>query len=223
MQGFRLTVLALAAGALLGGCTYVRPGPPESFLAEWKSEPPRNNTVTVCSAYGCQKRTRFTFSHADIRTIDALMQKTKRSDTPHEERRAIAYAIGWMETRVGDAIGTSANRPGMDYSGSGDPTQQDCVDEAVTTTGYLLLLQSKGFFKHHTVVNAMSKGNLLRGAMEGSLVRYWPHWTAVIEEKETGQRYAVDSWIHENGENPAVVKVEEWYIEDLENLPKPMT
>lgn len=214
--------LAVALGAVLGACTYVRTGPPESFLAEWKAQPPRGNTVTVCHAYGCQKRTRVTLSNADIRTIQNLMEKTRKADTPHEERRAIAYAIGWLETRVGDEIGTSANRPGMDYRGSGDPTQQDCVDEAVTTTGYLMLLDSKGFIRHHTVENAMSKGNLLRGALEGSIVKYWPHWTAVIAEKENGQRWAVDSWIHENGENPAVVKVEEWYISDLDNLPAPM-
>jgi hypothetical protein len=39
-------------------------------------------------------------------------------------------------------------------------------------------------------------------------------------EKATGQRYAVDSWSGPQGENPAVVKVEDWYIKDINNLPK---
>ena len=38
-------------------------------------------------------------------------------------------------------------------------------------------------------------------------MKYWPHWTAVIQEKKTGQRFAVDSWIYADGENPAVVEV----------------
>jgi hypothetical protein len=42
----------------------------------------------------------------------------------------------------------------------------------------------------------------------------------VIHEKKTGQRFAVDSWIYVQGENPAVVEVEKWYIKDLDNLPK---
>jgi len=54
-------------------------------------------------------------------------------------------------------------------------------------------------------------------------VKYWPHWAAILVENETGQRYAVDSWIYENGVNPAVVKAEEWYIEDLDSLPDSTT
>ena len=67
--------------------------------------------------------TAFRFTDADIAQLKALMTKTRKADTPHEERRAVAYVIGWMETRTGDVIGTSANRPGMDFSPSRiDPT-----------------------------------------------------------------------------------------------------
>ncbi|MGI9387632.1 MAG: hypothetical protein ACR2OX_09395, partial [Methyloligellaceae bacterium] len=96
-------------------------------------------------------------------------------------------------------------------------TQQDCVDEATNTTSYLMFLDKQGLLKHHTVGIPFSKGRIWRG------VKNWPHWTAVLQEKKGGQRWAVDSWIYENGENPAVVKVDEWYIKDLENLSKPTT
>jgi len=33
----------------------------------------------------------------------------------------------------------------MDYAGSGDPTQEDCVDEATNTTSFMLVLQVHGF------------------------------------------------------------------------------
>lgn len=42
----------------------------------------------------------------------------------------------------------------------------------------------------------------------------------MLVEQGTSQRWAVDSWIYANGENPAVVETEKWYIEDLNNLPK---
>ena len=38
----------------------------------------------------------------------------------------------------------------------------------------------------------------------------------MLKENKSGQKYAVDSWLFNNGENPAVVKVEDWYIKDNE-------
>jgi hypothetical protein len=81
----------------------------------------------------------------------------------------------------------------------------------------LTLLQNNGLLKHHTVGAPFAKENYLRG------IAGWTHWTAVLKENETGQKWAVDSWIYKNGENPAVVKAEDWYISDLESLPGSMT
>jgi hypothetical protein len=211
-----IVCLAAAAGvpALLAGCTHERLGPVSQHYVDFHTEAPRNNTVYVCHAYGCRMQTPFRFTDADIAQLKTLMAKTRKADTPHEERRAVAYAIGWMETRTGDVIGTSADRPGMDFAGSGDPTQQDCVDEATNTTSYLLILERNGLLKHHTVGTPFSKENLLRG------VAGWPHWTAVLRENANGQKWAVDSWIYANGENPAIVEAEKWYISSLNALPK---
>jgi hypothetical protein len=209
--------MGLAALALLlGACTHERDGPVGQHFADFQTRPPKGNTVYVCHAYGCKKQTAFRFTSEDIATISSVMAKTRQSDTPAEERRAIAYAIAWMETRVGDVIGTKADRPGMDFAASGDPTQQDCVDEATNTTSYLTVLAHTGLLKHHTVGTPFSKENLLRG------VAGWPHWTAVIRDTASGQKWAVDSWIYKNGENPAIVEVERWYIDSLDNLPQAM-
>ena len=77
-----------------------------------------------------------------------------------------------------------------------------------------MILERNGFLKHHTVGTPFSKENLLRG------VAGWPHWTAVLRENANGQKWAVDSWIYANGENPAVVEAEKWYISSLDQLPK---
>src|SRR5262245_6250208 len=133
-------------------------------------DPPHGNTVTVCHAYGCRMKTRFTFTNADVAELSKLMAKTKKADTAAEERRAVAYAIGWMERRVGDVVGTKDDRAGMDFAGSGDPTQQDCVDESTNTTSYLTVLQNNKLLKYHTVGVPFSKENYLRG------VAGWTHW-----------------------------------------------
>jgi hypothetical protein len=205
---------AASISATLLGCTHERLGPVSQHYIDFHTEAPRNNTVYVCHAYGCRMQTAFRFTDTDIAQIKTLMTKTRKADTPYEERRAVAYAIGWMETRTGDVIGTSADRPGMEFSASGDPTQQDCVDEATNTTSYLLILERNGLLKHHTVGTPFSKENLLRG------VAGWPHWTAVLKENANGQKWAVDSWIYANGENPAIVEAEKWYISSLDQLPK---
>jgi len=207
--------LGLLLAVVLGACTHERTGPVSKHYADFATRAPRNNTVYVCHAYGCRLQTPFRFTDGDIAALKTLMSKTRKGDTAAEERRAVAYAIGWMERRVGDVLGTSADRPGMDFTASGDPTQQDCVDEATNTTSYLLILERNNLLKHHTVSTPFSKENLLRG------VAGWPHWTAVLKENANGQGWAVDSWIYVNGENPAVVEVEHWYISSLAELPSP--
>jgi len=204
----------------LAGCSYGGSGPPAPHYSQFKAEMPEGNTVTVCSAHGCRHKTRFTFSRRDIAKLRAIMDRARRDGSPAGERRAIRKAIAWMEDRVGRETGTAADRAGLDFLGAGDPTQMDCVDEATNTTSYLLILQSHGLLKYHTVGIPMTKGDLLKATLQGDPVKYWPHWTAVIQETKTGQRFAVDSWIYANGENPAVVEVEKWYIKDIDNLPK---
>ena len=204
---------ALVLATLFGGCTHHRTGPVSWHYGDFSVEQPRGNTVHVCHAYGCKKQTRYTFSEGEVGEIRAVMAKARKADTPAEERRAVAYAVGWIETRVGEKIGTKADRAGMDFTASGDPTQQDCVDEATNTTSYLLMLTHNGLIKHHTVGTPFAKDALWRG------VSGWTHWTAVLKENGSGQRWAVDSWIYANGENPAIVETEKWYIEDLASLP----
>jgi hypothetical protein len=87
---------------------------------------------------------------------------------------------------------------------------------STNTTSYLLVMQANGMLKHHTVDATMSKANLGRGLIALDPVKYWPHWSAILKEKESGQKYAVDRWPFDQGENPAVVKVEDWYIKDRE-------
>ena len=178
--------LALSLGlalAALGGCTYDEEGPPDAHFEKFATKPPKLDTVTVCHAYGCKAQTRFAFTESDIAELTTLMARVPREDTPAEERRALAYAIAWMERRVAPAVGTASDRTSIDLRGSGDPTQLDCVDEATNTTSYLLVLDRHGLLKHHAVDRPLAKDSLTR----------WTHWAAVIREKQSGARFAIDS------------------------------
>lgn len=212
-ERFISLLLVFVTAVLAGACTHERDGPTLGHYDDFSVTRPEGNVVYVCSAYGCKKQTRFRFTDADLAEIKAIMKKAAKDDSAVEERRAVAYAIGWMETRVGKQIGTDKDRPGMDFAASGDPTQQDCVDEATNTTSYMLVLQNNGLLKHHTVGTPFAKDQLWRG------VAGWTHWTAVLKENDSPRKFAVDSWIYANGENPAIVDTEKWYISDLASLP----
>ena len=201
----------------LAGCTYHRTGDVPVHYIDFSTTAPRGNRITHCHAYGCKMQTPYSFTAADIATVRAIMDKTRKADTPFEERRAVAYAVAWMEKRVGDVTGTSADRPGDDFAGMGDPTQMDCVDTATNSTNYLLVLQHNGLLRHHRVGTPFSKEDLTRG------LAGWPHYTAVLVEtaptgpQGTGQRWAVDGWLFASGENPAIIAAEKWYIEEKDS------
>jgi hypothetical protein len=196
-------VLSLTA---LSACVYEQEGPPEAHFETFAAKPPKGDTVTVCHAYGCKAQTEFTFSPSDIAEISALMARVRRDDSPAEERRALAYAIGWMERRVAPTVGTADDRPSMDFLGSGDVSQQDCVDEATNTTSYLLVLARHGLVQQHWVERPFAKDS----------VTNWTHWAAIIKERRSGISYAVDSSSGANGENPTVQAAASFYVPDSE-------
>ena len=105
---------------------------------------------------------------------------------------------------VAPTVGTATDRPSMDFAGSGDPTQQDCVDEATNTTSYLLVLERHGLLRHHAVERPFAKDSLT----------HWTHWAAVIRETDNGERFAIDSSAGANGENPTVQAAASFYVPD---------
>jgi hypothetical protein len=77
----------------------------------------------------------------------------------------------------------------------------DCIDESTNTTTYLRMLTNSGLLKHHTVMDRATRFGLFAGA---------PHTTAVISENGSDRDFAVDSWFLDNGQAPAIVRMQEW-------------
>jgi hypothetical protein len=208
---FRSLGILIVATLPLAACTYDEGHDPSKRFLALGMETPEKNKVEVCHAYGCNMKTEYRFTSKNIAAIRGEMAKVKRNGSPAEERRAIAYAIGLMERQVGEAIGIR-DVAGMQWLASGDPTQEDCVDESTSTTSYLMVLQANGLLRYYTVEGPLGEDNTLWGTLTERPVKNWPHYTAIIREKKTGQRYAVDSWISDNGENPSITKLENWYL-----------
>lgn len=205
LRGVRNGLAALTLLALTS-CRYEQAGPPELHFEFFKSHAPVDDTVTVCSGYGCTFQTQFTFTADDIRQIAVIMGETRSEDPPAAERKSLGKAIAWIERRVGASTGTDRDRAGLDFIGAGSKSQQDCVDEATNTTSYMLVMERYALLDHHKVIRPVAKGNMIMGR--------WPHWGAMLEERGTGEKYAVDSFFGANGEPPLIMAEAEWYIVD---------
>jgi hypothetical protein len=210
----RVAAMVLLAG--ISGCSYESFGPIDQHYRAFAARIPENNRIFVCSAYGCRTQTGFTFTPTDIVKLRSLMAEPKKGGSPAEERRIIARTLAWMEKRVGDVVGTSADRPGDDVLGLGDPTQMDCVDVATNLTSYLLVLERNKLLRHHAVGAVFVKEDLRRG-WSG-----WPHYAAIVVENQSKQRYAVDGWKLASGKEPEIVEAEKWYIDDADIALKTM-
>jgi hypothetical protein len=196
------TAALLIGASLLCGFTFREGGTPELHYKDYNATPPTGNTVSVCHAHGCQKQVKFTFTNADISDLSVLMDYARSADTAREERRAIAYAIAWMERRVGPTTGTANDRASLEFMNASG--QLDCVDEATNATSYLLVLQNNGLLRHHSVIRPFSKASFFK----------WPHFAAMIKTRSSKQVYAIDSGVGPNGTNPAVTLASKWYIDD---------
>jgi hypothetical protein len=215
----RLHWRSVAAMTLLvaaSGCSYQSFGSIDQHYRAFAVRTPENSKVFVCSAYGCRTQTGFKFTPTDIAQLRSLMAESTKVGGPVEERQSIARTLAWMEKRVGDVVGTSADRPGDDLLGMGDPTQMDCVDVATNLTSYLLVLERNNLLKHHTVGAVFVKEDLRRG-WSG-----WPHYAAIVVENQSRQRYAVDGWKLASGKEPEIIEAEKWYIDDADIAVKAM-
>ncbi len=185
-----MSVLALAACV-----TTTRPA--EEYLARHTVKNPKPSNFTVCHGYGCRLTERVSLTREWDDLIAPLKVPAANAD---EERRHIVATIAAIELAVGAKTGTSVDVGGT-FEGAGQAGQQDCVDETVNTTTYLVMFHEAGLLTWHEPRVPVSRGFFING---------WPHTSAVLAEKDTGQIYVVDSWFHGNGVAPETVPLDDW-------------
>ena len=149
-----------------------------------------------CTDYHCDEGEQVTLSEAQWRQVVSLFPTT---EAPADEREQIRRAIALLEKEVGKTTGTWRDLA-KNVAGAGQPGQLDCISESKNTTTYLQLLSKQGLIQWHEV-----EDRRLRHPWILDL-----HWTAVIRDRNTGKRYAVDSWFLDNGQQPFIQPLDEW-------------
>ena len=166
--------------------------------------------LSICYGHGCAETTALEPDETQWREVERLFHPFP-TDAP-EERRRIGRAIATLERLSGELSDITHQDRGGNAAGSGQPGQLDCRDESINTTSYLRILKREGLIYHHRV---------LERRLRNRLGLFSAHWTAVLEERESGQRFAVDSWFRDNGEEPIIIPLQQWidFGEEIEPPP----
>ncbi len=149
-----------------------------------------------CYDFGCKSTKEIHYEPGQWEALRRLLESEQAS--PDQEKQAIRRAIAMMEDYSGQIAGTSVDKAG-NYPGYDIVKQMDCIDESNNTYQYLGALEELNLLKWHRVEPKQRR-----------IVWFVTHWTAVISDITTGQKFAVDSWYRDNGEPPYIQPIEDW-------------
>lgn len=151
----------------------------------------------ICHGFGCAYQTPITLLPVDREQIRKFFVGTEDAI---DERRALARTMAWYDRRVAAEAGTVNAKARAGIGSAGDPSQFDCLDRTANTIGLMLVISEMGLLRYHEIDAPESRGGM------ASL----PHTTAVMRERSSGQKWAVDAWTHNSGEYPDILKLEVW-------------
>jgi hypothetical protein len=166
--------------------------------------PPTPDSVIVCHGFGCQFRTEVGLSAGDRAHLAQLLAAGKSSAA--KERAAIAAAGAWFDRRIGLAAGTKGHVARANRNYMFDKGQLDCIDSSRNTTSLLLLLAELNLLHHHDVLEPVARGYLVDLRP--------PHVTAVLLDRTSGIKWAVDSWTRAYGQAPEIMPLSHWMTLD---------
>jgi hypothetical protein len=166
---------------------------------------PTPSLVVVCHGFGCKYRAEVGLSGADRARLARMLAAGRASAAA--ERRAIAAAGAWFDRRIAPVAGTRHHVARAGVSFMFDKEQFDCIDASRNTTSLLLVLEELKLLRHHIVDVPVARGFLFDGSTT-------PHVTAVLTEKKTGKKWAVDSWTRGYGQAPEIMPLEVWQRSD---------
>lgn len=152
--------------------------------------------MVLCEERGCTATGAQTLREDEAARLRALFA----GDTDAAgERHRLGQAIALMETVIGARNGTWRDHPGNEREYENEPGQLDCIAESINTRTYLDRLNRAGLLHHHQ--------------LGGFIHRYTvvlQHVAVDIVETATEERFAVDSWVGANGEEPEIRSYGDW-------------
>lgn len=158
---------------------------------------PQPSLFSICYHGTCEETTEVSLAPQQWQRVRDIFKEIQKGEA---EREQIKQAIALMESIVGKLTHTDVDKAGT-FPRLGEQGQLDCIDESVNTSFYLQMMVNDGLIRSHTVEDRGHRGFFLNR---------WPHSTAVIRDKHSGELYAVDSWFEDNGQPPHIIPFAIW-------------
>lgn len=152
--------------------------------------------MILCEERGC------TATGAQMLTADEAMRLRAlfvQDEDAAGERRHLGQAIALLETFMGDRNGTWRDHPANAREYEDEPGQMDCIAESINTRTYLDRLNRAGLIRHHQLGEFIHRYTVVL-----------QHVAMEIVEKDSGEHWAVDSWVGANGEEPEIIPYGDW-------------
>lgn len=189
-----------------------------TFLDQYAQATPTLASFQECHGFACSSRSQVSLTQQEWRKVVAVLRPAAKD--AKTERRKISQAVATMRMLVGAKTGTAVHQwthKDLDIlpNVNSDPTQLDCIDEAVNTWTYMTMMERGGLFKFHQVAQLSNAGSL-----------HNPRNTAVLKEIKSGDHWAVDPALVDAGVPPPVIPLQSWMTEwppDLSKSDTPKT
>jgi len=160
---------------------------------------PNPEAFSICYNHTCKEVETVSLDGHQWQEVQAVF--TPSATGSAQERRKVAEAVALLEEMVGGLVGTHRDKGGNLQGMLSGGKQLDCIDESTNTTTFLAMLEKGRLLRWHTVEDRSSRGFFIFGM---------PHTTAVVKDNTTGEKWAIDSWFHDNGVLPEIVPLGEW-------------
>jgi hypothetical protein len=190
----------LGAALAVSACAQNPHSQSTTFLDRYGEPNPTPAHFIECHGYSCAETSRVSLNKKEWRRVAAVFKPPAKD--AKAERRQIAQAVALMQHLVGAQTGTAVHQwthKNMDILPNfGDPTQLDCIDEAVNTWTYMTMMERSGLLHFHRVAQLSNAGSLAD-----------PRNTAVVQEI-SGDYFAIDPALVDFGVPPPIIPLATW-------------
>jgi len=178
------------------------PKPPNTtpLAPQYRIEADGSVVLRLCFNSSCARTEMLTFSAADMEKVKGQLAYCP-GEILYDRLQRVRIAVWQMEVLAQKYAPVLANDREVNDREYGVDGRMDCVDNASNTSTYLMILSDLGQLPSWRVEEPSVRKPLYFNAV---------HWTAVVQDEVTGDKWAVDSWYRPNGHLPFVLPLKKW-------------
>lgn len=198
-------------------------------------------TIDICFNYGCDAQAAVQFAESDLLKVRQMLDE---ADDAASEREVLAQSLALLYRIAGQQTPIVADRGG-NLLDAGVNGRMDCIDHSTSTTRLMQVLESRGWLRHHRVIEPVRRGMFLSVHLSAALEERLPSQT--MDERSTDHvgyllmlcdcadvlndlqveapavehampRFAVDTWFLDHGEPAVILPLADWLKGDGPNV-----